>query len=89
MLSEEDQEKLHEGIRLFNQKDYFEAHEYFEELWQTALDANDVQEFLFLVRMAAAGVHVLNGNRSSEFLFNLAMIQLQNGLQLKHCRVNL
>jgi hypothetical protein len=82
VLNEEEFVKLAEGIRLFNEGEFFECHEFFEELWQIAETEELRAEFLFLVRIAAACVHLTNTNFSSLFLLQLALKQLNSGLQL-------
>ncbi|MDX1918379.1 MAG: DUF309 domain-containing protein [Candidatus Caenarcaniphilales bacterium] len=75
-------DRLKEGITLFNRKEFYEAHEVFEELWQEADSEEMQEEFLFLVRLGAAGVHLVNQNFSGLFLFQLAEKQLSGGLKL-------
>jgi len=81
ILDEESLDKLSQGIQLFNECEFFEAHEFFEDLWAASSDDTCRDEFLFLVRLAAAGVHLTNENFSALFLFMLARKQLDNGLQ--------
>jgi Domain of unknown function (DUF309) len=88
MLDEEQLHVLKQGVDLFNEAEFFEAHEFFEELWQQANEAAERDEFLFLVRLAAAGVHLLNQNFSALFLFMLARKQLNDGLNLQYCGLN-
>lgn len=83
MLDEDQFKTLNDGIELFNQGEFFEAHEFFEELWQAANEENERAEFLFLVRLAAAGVHLTNENFSALFLFMLAKKQLDADLTLQ------
>lgn len=88
MLDEEQIEGLSQGINLFNQAEFFEAHEYFELLWQAAGEDQQREQFLFLVRLAAAGVHLKNSNFSSLFLLQLAQKQLLDGLELTVVEAN-
>lgn len=71
-MDSESENKLIQGCKLFNATEFFEAHEFFEELWQEAISESDQRNFLFLVRLAAGGVHLTNQNLSSLFLFHLA-----------------
>ncbi len=82
MLNNEQIETLNAGINLFNAKDFFEAHEFFEELWQTAETDLERAQFLFLVRLAAGGVHLINSNYSCLFLYDLAYKQVLEGLEI-------
>jgi hypothetical protein len=82
MLDSEQLDLLSQGINLFNQGEFFESHEFFEALWQSADEEHLQQQFLFLVRIAAAGVHLTNTNYSSLFLLGQALKQLDKGLQI-------
>ncbi|MDJ0624829.1 MAG: DUF309 domain-containing protein [Candidatus Caenarcaniphilales bacterium] len=82
MLDDEQQDLLKQGIDLFNQGEFFEAHEFFEVLWQQSLEDSDREQFLFCVRISAAGVHLSNESFSSLFLFQLAQKQLEKGLNI-------
>lgn len=64
--------RFHEGIRLFNAREYFEAHEVWEELWHemTGTDRRFVQG---LIQAAVCVYHADNGNiRGALRLFDSA-----------------
>jgi predicted metal-dependent hydrolase len=50
-----------EGIRLFNQRNFFEAHEAWEQMWRIAQDAEKIF-YQGLIQAAAALFHVQRGN---------------------------
>lgn len=82
MLNNEQIESLEAGLKLFNEKEFFESHEFFEELWQAAETDSEREQFLFLVRIAAAGVHLINENYSCLFLYDLALQQIKADLEI-------
>ena len=54
-------ENINEGINLFNNSDYFSAHDFFEDLWMEA----DIENRLFfqgLVQVSVGSYHLLNNN---------------------------
>jgi predicted metal-dependent hydrolase len=52
---------LAEGIRLFNQGDFFEAHEVWEQEWKIAEDEEKVF-YQAMIQAAAALLHIQRGN---------------------------
>ncbi len=62
-LSLEDESKLIKGIELFNRKEWYLAHDIFEEIWHNiyGLERVTVQAIL---QIAVAEVHLENGNIS-------------------------
>lgn len=54
-------EKYLEGIKLFNQQEYFEAHEVWEDLWRDA-DGKDRLFFQGLIQCAISLEHMKRGN---------------------------
>ena len=54
-------EKYHEGIELFNDVEFFEAHDAWEELWQE-YHAEDRKFFQGLIQVAVCLHHFGNGN---------------------------
>ncbi|MDX1919542.1 MAG: DUF309 domain-containing protein [Candidatus Caenarcaniphilales bacterium] len=87
-LDEEQLETLNQGIELFNKGEFYEGHEFFEILWQQMSEDEDREICLFLVRTAAAGVHLTNGSFSSLFLYQLAYKQIERGLNLSQFNVD-
>lgn len=66
-----------EGIRLFNQGDYFNAHEVWEDAWN---DANRRESSFYkgLIQLAVALCHFHNGNvRGATRLFHSGQALLQ------------
>ena len=62
-------EKYHEGIELFNDVEFFEAHDAWEELWQE-YHAEDRKFFQGLIQVAVCLHHFGNGNiRGAKKLF--------------------
>jgi predicted metal-dependent hydrolase len=60
-MSPKTNHRFAEGIRLFNQGNFFEAHEVWEEIWKKT----DREEKIFyqgIIQAAAALVHVQRGN---------------------------
>lgn len=62
-MTESDRERYLEGIALFNQREYFEAHEVWEDLWREA-DGNDRQFYQGLIQCAVSLEHMKRGNAS-------------------------
>lgn len=82
MLDDEQLDLLKQGIKFFNQGEFYESHEFFEILWQQSSENSEREQFLFCVRISAAGVHLSNESFSSLFLFQLAQKQLEKGLEI-------
>lgn len=61
--SHDQEEKFREGIQLFNSREFFKAHEVWEELW---LDAAEPEKTFLqgLIQCAAAFHHYTRGNRN-------------------------
>ena len=54
-------EQYREGLRLFNEEDFFECHEVFEELWSESL-GNDKKFLQGMIQAAVALFHFGNEN---------------------------
>ncbi len=87
-LSKDSQAKFNEGIRLFNRKAYWDAHESWEEIWQTLGDGpEDDWEILLrgLIQFAAA-LHGLSTGKLAGGIGNLkkskSKLELHQGLFL-------
>ncbi|GAB4147000.1 MAG: hypothetical protein Fur0015_13240 [Ignavibacteriales bacterium] len=52
---------LSEGIRLFNDHDFFSAHDYFENIWNEC-DKNDKLFLQGLVQVSVGSYHIVCGN---------------------------
>lgn len=70
-------EKLLEGVDLFNRKEFWHAHESWEELWLEA--GTDLHQYLQgLIQLAAAYHHVKRGTtRGAVRLFDAALKRLE------------
>lgn len=55
-----------DGIRLFNQGSFFEAHEVWEEIWKKA-EGEEKIFFQGIIQAAAALIHVQRGNYQGAF----------------------
>jgi len=54
-------QRLAEGVKLFNEGSYFEAHDYFEDLWMDA-DSLDKDFYQGLVQVSVGSYHFICGN---------------------------
>ncbi len=77
MSGREQRALFREGVRLFNEREYFECHEVLEELW-TFTQQPDRWFLQSLIHFAVACYHHGRGNR------NGATRQLQRGLAKVH-----
>jgi len=80
-------EKLTEGLHHFNQKEFWEAHESWEELWLEA--GTDLHQYLQgLIQLAAAYHHVRRGTtRGAVRLFDAALKRLE-AFPETHCGID-
>lgn len=62
-LSEEDAGRLLEGVRLFNQRCFYDAHDVWEDLW-TETRGEKKLFFQGLIQAAVAYYHALNANNA-------------------------
>lgn len=74
---ESKQEKFHGGVILFNSREFFKAHEVWEEIWLVA--AEPEKTFLQgLIQLAAAFHHYSRGNRvGAQSLVTAALDKLE------------
>ena len=68
------------GIELFNDFDFFSAHDFFENLWMNA-DKKDRLFFQGLVQVSVGSYHLINKN------YNGALSQYKKGTQKLHSYV--
>ncbi len=61
MTQPEIDERFVEGIRLFNQRKFFEAHEVWEQVWKKA-EGEEKTLYQGLIQAAAALLHLQRGN---------------------------
>jgi len=80
-------EKLLEGTELFNKKEFWHAHESWEELWLEA--GTDLHQYLQgLIQLAAAYHHVKRGTtRGAVRLFDAALKRLE-AFPVVHCGID-
>ncbi len=55
------EEKFREGVRLFNERKYFECHDLFEEIWMSE-EGSESEFFRALIHLAVGCYHMNNGN---------------------------
>ena len=53
--------EIKEGIKLFNNQDFFEAHDFFEDIWMDCT-GSDRLFFQGMVQAAVGGFHLISGN---------------------------
>jgi predicted metal-dependent hydrolase len=78
-VSEEVAAAVRVGVRLFNRGRYFEAHEHWEAVWQTA--AGEDRIFLESLVQIASGLHLRverGGTRGTEHLLARALVGLDD-----------
>ena len=63
MTQPEIEERFEEGMRLFNQGNFFEAHEVWEERWREAAGAERIF-YQGMIQAAVALAHVQRGNKA-------------------------
>lgn len=67
-----------EGINLFNNKDFFAAHDFFEELWIEA-DYKDRLFYQGMVQVSVGSFHLISGNyKGALSQFNKGTSKLEN-----------
>jgi len=81
--------EIEEGVNLFNEQDFFAAHDFFENLWINA-DNNDRLFYQGMVQISVGGYHLLNENyRGAHSQFSKGTTKLKNfvpaykGVELK------
>lgn len=65
---------IKEGIRLFNDGAYFEAHDYFEDMW-TETETEEKDFYQGLVQVSVGSYHLICGNYTG------ALSQYQKGVE--------
>jgi len=63
-----------EGIKLFNDGSYFEAHDYFEKLWMNSV-GNYAEFYKALIQISVGSYHLISNN------FNGALSQYSKGIE--------
>jgi len=80
-------EIIAEGVRLFNEGNYFEAHDYFEDLW---MDARGEEKIFLqaLIQLSVASFHLINNNiKGAKSQFSKCLRKLKNYPD-KYCFIN-
>ena len=62
-MDEEVKQLFYKGIDSFNTKDYYQAHEYFEEMW-TEYKLKDKLFIQTLIQLSVAYFHISNSNKN-------------------------
>jgi len=81
-------DKIEEGVKLFNENEYFQAHDFFEELW---LDSTGTEKIFLqaLIQYSVAHFHLISGNvKGAKSLLNKCENKLAE-LPPEYCFVNL
>ncbi len=83
-----DEEELFlNGIKAFNKKKFYEAHEYWEEIW-TEINVDDSIFFQGLIQLAVGYFHITNNNiKGAKSLFNKSIEKLNKFIPL-HRNIN-
>ena len=68
-----------DGIKLFNERDFFECHELFEDLWRRASD-DDVRFYQGLIQAAACLLHWQRSNFPAATRLANSALEKLNGL---------
>ena len=77
------------GIECFNRKEYYDAHEYFEEMW-TEYNLNDKLFVQALLQLSVAYFHISNSNRNGALgLFKKSISKLDRYLDTYQDIVNI
>ncbi len=71
-------DEIKEGVNLFNEHDFFAAHDFFESLWIGA-KSEDRLFFQGMVQISVGGYHLLNNNyKGSLSQYQKATVKLKN-----------
>lgn len=85
-MSQSDSNKLHDSLKdaldLFNQQKWYEAHDAFEDIWNT-VDGDERQIIQGILQVSVSQFHLEKGN------FNGAIILLGEGLGRIRTRTNI
>jgi len=83
-----DEEELFlNGIKAFNKKKFYEAHEYWEEIW-TEINVDDSIFFQGMIQLAVGYFHITNNNiKGAKSLFNKSIEKLNKFIPL-HRNIN-
>ena len=77
------------GVECFNRKEYYDAHEYFEEMW-TDYNLNDKLFIQALLQLSVAYFHISNSNRNGALgLFKKSISKLDRYLDTYQDIINI
>ena len=80
---------FYKGVYYFNIKDYYEAHEYFEEMW-TDYQLEDKLFIQSLIQLSVAYFHISNSNRNGALgLFKKSLDKLNKYLDTSQAITNI
>jgi len=80
---------FYKGVHYFNIKDYYEAHEYFEEMW-TDYQLEDKLFIQSLIQLSVAYFHISNSNRNGALgLFKKSLDKLNKYLDTSQAIINI
>ena len=80
---------FYKGVHYFNIKDYYEAHEYFEEMW-TDYQLEDKLFIQSLIQLSVAYFHISNSNRNGALgLFKKSLDKLNKYLDTSQAITNI
>jgi len=88
-MNEKAKKLFYRGVHYFNTKDYYEAHEYFEEMW---IDYK-LEDRLFiqaLIQLSVAYFHISNSNKNGALgLFKKSLNKLNKYLDTSQLIINI
>ena len=82
------EELFFKGIKSFNQSDYYDAHEYWEDLWSD-YRLEDAKFIQALIQLSVGYFHISNLNRNGAIgLFNKCIPKLEE-YSPEHCNIDI
>ena len=88
-MNPQSRELFKKGVYYFNRKDFYEAHEYFEEMW-TNYKLDDKLFIQALIQLAVAYFHITNSNKNGALgLFKKSISKLDSYLEVSNEIVNI
>ena len=88
-MNEEAKKLFYRGVYCFNKKDYYGAHEYFEEMW-TDYKLEDRLFIQALIQLSVAYFHISNSNKNGALgLFKKSLNKLNKYLDTSQLIINI
>ena len=88
-MNKEAKKLFYRGVYYFNIKDYYEAHEYFEEIW-TDYKLEDRLFIQALIQLSVAYFHISNSNKNGALgLFKKSLNKLNKYLDTSQLVINI